>query len=108
MAKSIRHILNKKNKFAIKVSIWIECSDEGFFGPGPLELLERINKTGSISQAAKQMKMSYKKAWEMISTRNTQASKTICYHSNRVVKKGGGSISVSRLKNHQVNSDNNE
>ena len=42
----------------------VDCMRRGtFLGPGPVELLELIEDTGSISQAARQMQMSYKKAW---------------------------------------------
>lgn len=37
-----------------------------FFGPGVVELLQRISQTGSLNTAAKQMHMSYNKAWRMI------------------------------------------
>jgi molybdate transport system regulatory protein len=36
------------------------------FGPGKAELLEGIARTGSISHAARRMKMSYMKAWLLI------------------------------------------
>ncbi|SRR5258708_39963563 len=35
-------------------------------GPGKADLLEHIEKTGSIASAAKRMKMSYMKAWLLI------------------------------------------
>jgi molybdate transport system regulatory protein len=37
-----------------------------FFGPGVVELLQRIKRTGSLNTAAKEMKMSYNKAWRII------------------------------------------
>lgn len=43
-----------------------------FFGPGVAELLELVGKTGSISSAAKQMGMSYSKAWNMIRNMETE------------------------------------
>jgi molybdate transport system regulatory protein len=46
--------------------IWLETDDERFMGKGRLELLEHIQTTGSINQAAKAMKMSYKRAWELV------------------------------------------
>jgi molybdate transport system regulatory protein len=36
------------------------------FGPGKAELLEHIAKTGSITQAAKAMGMSYMRAWSLV------------------------------------------
>ena len=72
MAKSIRHILKKTGSYKVNGSLWIEFEENHFFGPGRAELLERIDQSGSINQAAKQMRMSYKKAWEMITMLNTQ------------------------------------
>jgi molybdate transport system regulatory protein len=66
MSKSIRAALKRNKKFTVNGSMWIACDGERFFGPGPVELLELIEDTGSISQAARQMQMSYKKAWEII------------------------------------------
>lgn len=39
-------------------------------GPGKAELLERIDRTGSIAAAGREMKMSYKRAWTLIETLN--------------------------------------
>lgn len=45
--------------------IWLD-SDGKAFGDGPYELLCLVEKTGSLHQAAKQMGMSYRKAWLLI------------------------------------------
>jgi len=42
----------------------------GRIGPGKRELLRRIEETGSISAAARDMKMSYKRAWLLIESMN--------------------------------------
>jgi molybdate transport system regulatory protein len=39
-------------------------------GPGKAELLEAIGATGSISAAARQMRMSYRRAWLLVQTMN--------------------------------------
>jgi molybdate transport system regulatory protein len=36
------------------------------FGPGAQALLRRVDDTGSLSQAAKDMRMSYTKTWRMV------------------------------------------
>jgi len=45
--------------------IWIETDDKAF-GVGTYELLKFIEKTGSLSQGAADMKVSYRKAWNII------------------------------------------
>lgn len=45
--------------------LWID-NDGKVFGKGPLLLLEEVEKTGSLSEAAKVMGMSYNKAHTLI------------------------------------------
>jgi molybdate transport system regulatory protein len=40
------------------------------FGPGKADLLEKIGETGSISAAARAMRMSYKRAWQLVDEMN--------------------------------------
>ena len=40
------------------------------FGPGKADLLEHIAATGSISAAARRMRMSYKRAWQLVDDMN--------------------------------------
>ncbi|HEV3009599.1 MAG TPA: LysR family transcriptional regulator [Burkholderiales bacterium] len=39
-------------------------------GPGKAELIERIAQTGSISAAARAMRMSYRRAWQLVEALN--------------------------------------
>jgi len=58
-------------------------------GPGKIELLEHIGETGSISQAAKKMKMSYRRAWLLIDELNHMFEKP-CVESCAGGAGGGG------------------
>ena len=49
---------------------WFTLEGSNFLGRGRVELLQRIAETGSISQAAKAMKMSYKAAWDAVDAIN--------------------------------------
>lgn len=40
-------------------------------GPGKAELIERIAQTGSISAAARAMGMSYRRAWQLVESLNS-------------------------------------
>lgn len=73
MASIIKSILKSQPEVKVNGRLWFECGGERFFGPGPVELLERIAETGSISEAAKAMKMSYKKAWELVNALNERS-----------------------------------
>ncbi len=50
---------------------WLTLDGRNFLGRGRIELLQRIRETGSISKAAKAMKMSYKAAWDAVDAMNT-------------------------------------
>lgn len=68
----------------IKFKCWVEDKGEKFYGPGPNELIKRIQKEGSISKAAGQMHLSYKKAWELVQRLNHHSEEPLV-----VLKKGG-------------------
>jgi molybdate transport system regulatory protein len=51
-------------------------------GKGRAEILENIEKTGSINQAAKVMKMSYKAVWSKIKTTEKHMN-TCIVHTDR-------------------------
>ncbi len=50
----------------IKSKLWIEVAGEPVFGRGRRFLLEAIDKYGSLNQAAKEINISYRKAWSYI------------------------------------------
>lgn len=41
-------------------------TDDLAFGPGVAELVERVAETSSLSEACRQMQMSYSKGWKML------------------------------------------
>jgi len=48
----------------------IYLADEIALGPGKAELLGHISETGSISESARRMEMSYNRAWLLVRTMN--------------------------------------
>jgi molybdate transport system regulatory protein len=46
-------------------------------GPGKIALLEAIHRTGSLSQAARDLGMSYRRAWQLASSLNASFHNTI-------------------------------
>lgn len=63
---------------------------EVFFGPGVAEVLFFVSETGSLSKAAKEMKMSYNKAWRILQKAEKYWGKTLI-DSNVGGTNGGGS-----------------
>ena len=52
------------------IRIRIPFGDDYAIGPGKADLLEAIDRTGSISAAARALKMSYRRAWLLVDTMN--------------------------------------
>jgi molybdate transport system regulatory protein len=71
---------------------WIQTKQGAFLGAGRVELLEKVKKLGSISKAAKAMKMSYRQAWELIDSMNTHANKPLVITQTGGQKGGGASL----------------
>lgn len=93
MEKKVKKLL-KEGDFRVNGSLWVEGDSQRFFGPGPVELLELIGKTGSISKAAKAMGMSYKKAWDIVTRINGMAAEPFVTTSIGGEDGGGSTISA--------------
>lgn len=50
----------------LNYKIWIEKDGEKVFGDGPLDILHRIERAGSLRQAAEEINMSYSQAWNLM------------------------------------------
>jgi molybdate transport system regulatory protein len=67
----------------LKSSQWIvDEDDNAIIGKGRMEILDNIEKTGSINQTAKIMKMSYKAVWSKIKATEKHLN-TVIVHSDR-------------------------
>ena len=62
-------------------------------GPGKADLLDAIDETGSISAAAKQMKMSYRRAWELVDVMNKSFNQPLVNSSPGGINGGGAQLS---------------
>lgn len=51
--------------------------ERGWLGHGKVELLEHIARTGSLAAAARAMKMSYKRAWELLAATNEMFAEAV-------------------------------
>ena len=80
--------------YKIKGNIWIEGDKGAFMGMGRVMLLEGIKKFGSITMAAKSMKMSYRQAWELINSMNKQSKNPLVETISGGV--GGGGTHITK------------
>ena len=77
--------------------LWINKSEHDFLGKGRMELLIRIGESGSITKAAKDIKMSYKAAWDAIDAMNN-LSEFPLVESSKGGKGGGGTTITEYAK----------
>jgi molybdate transport system regulatory protein len=96
----MKDLLSNSNEINITGAIWIERHDgsERFLGKGRIQLLQLIIEHGSISQAAKAMEMSYKRAWDLVNSMNSQAIKPFVITQTGGKRGGGTSVTVEGLQ----------
>ena len=76
--------------YQLKGRIWLETNQGHQLGPGRQKLLLTIKELGSITEAAKKMKMSYRHAWEIVKQLNADSGELIV-EKNTCGIGGGGS-----------------
>lgn len=69
----------------LKLKAQLFCGDEIAMGPGKADLLEAIDKHGSISAAGRALGMSYRRTWLLVDTMNR------CWRDPLVDTAAGGS-----------------
>ena len=87
----MKALLLPTKTYRLNGRLWLETDDGRFLGIGRLELLEQIAALGSISKAAQAMGMSYKRAWDLVSSMNVQASAPLVATQTGGAR-GGGAV----------------
>jgi molybdate transport system regulatory protein len=85
----------EKPKTSIRPRLRIVAGKDIAFGPGKADLLEALEKTGSITKAAAQMGMSYMRAWTLIRTMN-QSFREPLVDAVRGGMRGGGGARLTK------------
>ena len=57
--------------------LWFNRGEKGYLGGKRIDLLEQIEATGSISRAAKAIKLSYKAAWDAVDAMNNLSERPL-------------------------------
>jgi molybdenum ABC transporter molybdate-binding protein len=81
--------------WTVGLRLWVERAGHAVLGPGRLELLQGIDRWGSISAAARQMGMSYRRAWLLVEDINRAAGEPLV-EAQAGGREGGG----ARLTGH--------
>ena len=71
-------------KADVRFRLRITRGDDIAVGPGKIDLLAAIERTGSITSAAKELGMSYRRAWLLVDAMNR------CFRSPVVEAEAGG------------------
>jgi len=82
---AVRSGQEPESGIVVRSKVWLEKDGKLFMGWGRATLLERIDELGSISAAARSMKLAYRNAWLWVEAMNSLAQKPL------VEKSTGGS-----------------
>ena len=78
-----------KEKLNCLARIRVLSGDQIALGPGKVALLEEIERSGSISKAARKLGLSYRRAWTLVNTMN-KSFESYLVKGSAGGKKGGG------------------
>lgn len=80
---------------SVDVRLRIDFAPTGSVGPGKIALLEAIEASGSLSQAARELGMSYRRAWGLLDDLNRALCEPVA--SASVGGAGGGGAKLTKF-----------
>jgi molybdenum ABC transporter molybdate-binding protein len=80
--------------WSVGLRVWVERAGQAILGPGRLELLEGIDQYHSISAAARQLGMSYRRAWELVQSINAAAGEALVSATTGGLQGGGAGLTL--------------
>lgn len=78
-----------------KVTFRLDLDADNAIGPGKIALLERMRDAGSLSQAARELDMSYRRAWQLLSSLNQTFHEPLV--RTNIGGSGGGGTTLTQL-----------
>lgn len=94
---------NTSHKLGVKAKFWVTLGPRTLFGDGKADLLEAVDRLGSLRSAAQSMGMSYRYAWGLLRELDDAAGFSFLEHSGtgpranlRLTKKGRRFIDAYR------------
>jgi molybdate transport system regulatory protein len=73
----------------------IDFANSCYVGPGKIDLLEAIHRSGSLSQAARDLGMSYRRAWLLVDSLKNSFRESVTVAATG--GKGGGGVTLTRF-----------
>lgn len=80
-------------EFQVRSKVWLVSEGQPFLGDGRFQLLEAVNRTGSINAAAKDLGISYRKAWSRLDAMDRNAPFALL--DRQTGGKGGGATHLT-------------
>jgi molybdenum ABC transporter molybdate-binding protein len=80
------------NDWKVGVRVWVERSGQAVLGEGRADLLAAIGEHHSITKAAKSMRMSYRRAWNLVQEVNAAAGEPLVEAAVGGTKGGGAKL----------------
>ena len=80
---------------AHRISIRLDLASGARIGPGKVALLEEIARSGSISAAGRVLKMSYRRAWELVEDLNRHLGTPVVATAAGGVRGGGARLTLA-------------
>lgn len=82
-------------KYRVTGRLWIERNGKTYLSWGRVVLLERIREHGSISSAARSMKMGYRHAWDLVEEMNRTAPRPLVERATGGAHGGGTRLTAA-------------
>ncbi len=82
-------------KTSIQFRVRLYRDDDIALGPGKVRLLEMIDEAGSISAAARELGMSYRRAWQLVEEMNRSLVEPAVATAKGGVKGGGAGLTTT-------------
>ena len=81
-----------KHDHPVSVRVRVDFGPASSIGPGKVALLEHIESSGSLSQAARELGMSYRRAWLLLDDLNHAFAEPVATASTGGAGGGGASL----------------
>lgn len=78
-----------------KVTVRVDFDPDNAIGPGKIALLEKMRESGSLSQAARDLNMSYRRAWQLLNSLNQTFREPLVL--TNIGGAGGGGTTLTAL-----------
>src|SRR5262245_37588589 len=78
--------------WGVGLRVWIERAGRAVLGPEQLDALEAIDRSGSISAAARELGIQYRRVWELVQGMNQAAGEPLVVSAVGGLQGGGATL----------------